>query len=164
MTGHHPQGRRFEESIELLLSALQYHSIEAQVRTPAIMTRGEARKRWPSKAYIPTPRFDLVARRPVTFRKVYVECKSYSRSVPKTEVQEFLYRLDLCEIPRSRGLIVAQPQLTAPAYKEAIGAGIHVWHGQALKRRLIVEAVMRPSPTGLPVAAYRSARYILGMN
>ncbi len=157
-----PKWRRFEEEIATFLSSLRYHGVELQVTLPAVRTRKEAQRRFPEQPYVAAPRFDIVARRPLTFARRYVECKRYAAPVGVAQVEAFADRLWLCGRPWKQGLVVALPRLTDDAARLAERYGLAVWGGRSLERKLILAAALSPSPLGGARAACRAARYIAG--
>ena len=152
--------RRFEDQIAALLSAYQYRGIRQQVDIPAIVSRRQARRQWRSRQYIATPRFDLRARHPMTNGTRLVECKRYTKPVTRGMVDGFAYRLWLCGIPYSKGLLVVQPRLSAPAVERAWWYGIRVWHDATLERKLALAGLLSPRPSSLVTVPYHSARYV----
>jgi hypothetical protein len=145
----------FETEIADLLAAYWFSDVRTQVSKAARRKEKQSRKKFPKQAYIETPRFDIVGRHPVLQTERVVECKEYSTPVSKDLVEGFAYRLWLCKIPTSRGIIAARPYMTTGAIKVAEQYGITYWHGPDLERRLVIGAGLTLQPVEM---VRRSAR------
>ncbi len=151
--------RRFEDQVEALLRAYRYAIDGTQVNIEPVRSRRQARKAWPDRKYL-TPRFDIIAQHPLTRRRRYVECKRYETPVNVGLVDGFAYRLWLCGVPYSRGLLVVQPRLTVPALKQARQYGMGVWHDATLERKLATAGLLVPGPRSIVTVPYHSVRYL----